>query len=80
MKRTIQFLLWEKVNQHRVKNSPVTDLIFMRVCPLEIILAALPPQRGGIAQLVERQLCKLDVWGSNPHASTTFKSIAVSLI
>ena len=26
---------------------------------------------GGIAQLVERQLCKLDVWGSNPHASTT---------
>jgi hypothetical protein len=25
---------------------------------------------GGIAQLVERQLCKLDVWGSNPHAST----------
>ncbi len=27
-------------------------------------------QSGGIAQLVERQLCKLDVWGSNPHAST----------
>jgi hypothetical protein len=27
---------------------------------------------GGIAQLVERQLCKLDVWGSNPHASTNF--------
>jgi hypothetical protein len=25
---------------------------------------------GGIAQLVERQLCKLNVWGSNPHAST----------
>jgi len=27
-------------------------------------------RKGGIAQLVERQLCKLDVWGSNPHAST----------
>ena len=25
---------------------------------------------GGIAQLVERQLCKLDVAGSNPAAST----------
>ncbi len=29
-----------------------------------------PKTNGGIAQLVERQLCKLDVWGSNPHAST----------
>jgi hypothetical protein len=29
-----------------------------------------PGNNGGIAQLVERQLCKLDVWGSNPHAST----------
>src|SRR3954447_5332125 len=27
------------------------------------------PQSGGIAQLVERQLCKLDVRGSNPLAS-----------
>ena len=27
---------------------------------------------GGIAQLVERQLCKLDVRGSNPLASTSF--------
>jgi hypothetical protein len=26
---------------------------------------------GGIAQLVERQLCKLDVRGSNPLASTS---------
>jgi hypothetical protein len=26
-------------------------------------------QNGGIAQLVERQLCKLDVRGSNPLAS-----------
>ncbi len=25
---------------------------------------------GGIAQLVERQLCKLEVTGSNPVAST----------
>ena len=29
-----------------------------------------PINYGGIAQLVERQLCKLEVWGSNPHAST----------
>jgi hypothetical protein len=27
---------------------------------------------GGIAQLVERQLCKLDVRGSSPRASTSF--------
>lgn len=26
--------------------------------------------KGGIAQLVERQLCKLDVRGSSPRAST----------
>ena len=29
----------------------------------------LAPSQGGIAQLVERQLCKLDVRGSNPLAS-----------
>ncbi len=27
------------------------------------------PSSGGIAQLVERQLCKLEVRGSNPLAS-----------
>ena len=27
-------------------------------------------ETGGIAQLVERQLCKLEVTGSNPVAST----------
>ena len=32
-------------------------------------------QQGGIAQLVERQLCKLDVWGSNPHASTRREAV-----
>lgn len=31
--------------------------------------------RGGIAQLVERQLCKLDVRGSNPLASTNVSKI-----
>ena len=30
---------------------------------------------GGIAQLVERQLCKLDVVGSNPSTSTNFKGV-----
>ena len=30
---------------------------------------------GGIAQLVERQLCKLDVRGSNPLASRISKEI-----
>ncbi len=29
------------------------------------------PRAGGIAQLVERQLCKLDAAGSSPAASTT---------
>ena len=33
-----------------------------------------PP--GGIAQLVERQLCKLDAAGSNPAASTTLRKRA----
>ncbi len=28
------------------------------------------PRAGGIAQLVERQLCKLDAAGSSPAAST----------
>jgi hypothetical protein len=30
--------------------------------------------RGGIAQLVERQLCKLEVRGSNPLASKACKA------
>ena len=47
-----------------------TSFIMSFIISIIIFLAALPPQRGGIAQLVERQLCKLDVWGSNPHAST----------
>jgi hypothetical protein len=33
-------------------------------------LRAMVPLHGGIAQLVERQLCKLEVRGSNPLAST----------
>src|SRR2546421_3570316 len=41
-------------------------------CPLQSKIAnrhsAIPV--GGIAQLVERQLCKLEVRGSNPLAST----------
>ncbi len=32
--------------------------------------AGIDSDPGGIAQLVERQLCKLDVRGSNPLAST----------
>ncbi len=31
-------------------------------------------ESGGIAQLVERQLCKLEVRGSNPLASKAFKA------
>ena len=31
---------------------------------------------GGIAQLVERQLCKLEVRGSNPLASKIFNDLA----
>ena len=33
--------------------------------------------QGGIAQLVERQLCKLDVAGSNPAASTNRRAVKV---
>ena len=36
----------------------------------QITFWQLTPSNGGIAQLVERQLCKLDVRGSNPLAST----------
>src|SRR5207245_1302792 len=32
---------------------------------------------GGIAQLVERQLCKLEVRGSNPLASSLFSDSAI---
>ena len=32
-----------------------------------------PGKAGGIAQLAERQLCKLDVAGSNPAASTSLR-------
>src|SRR3954453_40922 len=36
------------------------------------------PQSGGIAQLVERQLCKLDVRGSNPLASIFLREMSRS--
>ena len=32
-----------------------------------------PPSRGGLAQLVERLLCKQNVNGSNPLTSTIFQ-------
>ena len=50
----------------------MTALLVPVFCFHNFLLAALPPFNGGIAQLVERQLCKLDVWGSNPHASTNY--------
>ena len=50
----------------------MTALLVPVFCFYNFLLAALPPFNGGIAQLVERQLCKLDVWGSNPHASTNY--------
>ena len=34
-----------------------------------------PFAKGGIAQLVERQLCKLDAAGSNPTASTIHQGV-----
>jgi hypothetical protein len=34
---------------------------------------------GGIAQLVERQLCKLEVRGSNPLASKSLKGVKAKL-
>ena len=35
---------------------------------------------GGIAQLVERQLCKLEVTGSNPVASTNATGRVAQLV
>ena len=35
---------------------------------------------GGIAQLVERQLCKLEVAGSNPAASTNATGRVAQLV
>ncbi len=48
------------------------ELVWKPDFRLQITNHRLPftPQTGGIAQLVERQLCKLDVRGSNPLAST----------
>jgi hypothetical protein len=37
-------------------------------------------QSGGIAQLVERQLCKLEVTGSNPVASTNATGRVAQLV
>ena len=34
------------------------------------------PPEGGIAQLVERLLCKQDVIGSNPVTSTNFQVLS----
>ena len=41
------------------------------ICSLNLLF-------GGIAQLVERQLCKLEVRGSNPLASNSMKLEATS--
>ncbi len=39
-------------------------------------LSGLSEKSGGVAHLVERQLCKLDVAGSSPVTSTIFLEIA----
>ncbi len=39
-----------------------------------------PTDHGGIAQLVERQLCKLEVTGSNPVASTNATGRVAQLV
>ena len=49
----------------QVSVTPLPDQASQQAC-----LGLLPRVFGGIAQLVERQLCKLDVAGSNPAAST----------
>ena len=40
----------------------------------------LAKRHGGIAQLVERQLCKLEVTGSNPVASTNATGRVAQLV
>ncbi len=44
----------------------------IRRCPAAALSLYSTPTRAGIAQLVERQLPKLDVAGSNPVARSTF--------
>jgi hypothetical protein len=58
--RHFVFLLKESGNQESGKE----DLIFSQLSTINYKLSG-----GGIAQLVERQLCKLEVRGSNPLAS-----------
>ena len=41
---------------------------------------AVPADSGGIAQLAERQLCKLEVAGSNPAASTNATGRVAQLV
>jgi putative endonuclease len=60
--RHFVFLPNELGNQESGKE----DLIFSQLSTINYKLSA----RGGIAQLVERQLCKLEVRGSNPLASS----------
>ena len=49
----------------RIRLTAAHDLAF-------VLFFFNPPSRGGLAQLVERLLCKQNVNGSNPLTSTTF--------
>ena len=61
-----------KAHKAQISLFDFTDIMFRAV------LIPVFFKVGGIAQLVERQLCKLDVRGSNPLASTNtqFGSVA----
>jgi hypothetical protein len=69
-----------QVKGHRRKRKrPATKYYSMRLATgiaahnLAFVLFFFnPPSRGGLAQLVERLLCKQNVNGSNPLTSTIF--------
>jgi hypothetical protein len=65
-----EYIIWTKtIPRNRQTKDAAHNLIFFFP---KSFFSAPHWQQGGIAQLVERQLCKLDVWGSNPHASTSY--------
>src|SRR5205807_2125960 len=58
-----------KQSNQETRNAGKENLIFPQLSTINYQLFF-----GGIAQLVERQLCKLEVRGSNPLASKAWKA------
>ena len=74
-------------SSRKTSRQPTTELLpgasCQRALLAELRNSAVAPLRtrvrsGGVAQLVERLLCKQDVIGSNPFASTKFSRSCAS--